>query len=91
MPKVLGRRLLIRPGEREKTFGSLVIPETAQRASQFGYIEAVGDQDPEIDYTFLPGQKVLFSKYAGHEVELDGVDMLVISQSDILLVLPGEG
>jgi chaperonin GroES len=80
----LGMRVLIRPLEKEsKTASGIIIPETAKEKPQQGIIEAVGDLE-EMTTDLSVGDKVLFPKYTGTEIQLDGVDYLIMEESDVL-------
>jgi chaperonin GroES len=87
----LGDRLLIEPAEQEETFagGQLVLPETAKEKPQQGIVLAAGagrlDDDGErIQMDVKVGDRVLFAKYAGTEIKLDGKKLLIMKESDIL-------
>ena len=84
-------RVVIRPLEGEEiTASGLVIPDTAKEKPQEGEVLAVGpgrwDEDGEkrIPVDVATGDRVLYSKYAGTEVKLDGDELLVVSSRDIL-------
>jgi chaperonin GroES len=79
----LGSRVLIRPKEDEesRTGAGLYIPETAKEKPMMGEVIAIGD-DEEIKVKV--GQTVLFPKYTGTEITLDGIDYLVMDAEDIL-------
>ena len=89
----LADRLIVEPVEREETFaGGLVLPETAKEKPQQGIVLAVGpgarDEDGErIKVDVNEGDIVLFAKYAGTEVKLDGKKVLVLKESDVLAVV----
>jgi len=84
--KPLGERVLIRPVEEEnRTSSGLYIPDTAKEKPQTGMVIAIGDEDEEIKVEV--GQKVLFPKYTGTEIKLDGVEHLIMDASDILAVI----
>lgn len=90
----LGDRLLIEPAEQEETFagGQLVLPETAKEKPQQGVVLAAGagrlDEDGErIQMDVKVGDRVLFAKYAGTEIKLDGKKLLIMKESDILGVV----
>jgi chaperonin GroES len=90
----LGDRLLIEPAEQEETFagGQLVLPETAKEKPQQGTVLAAGagrlDEDGErIQMDVKVGDRVLFAKYAGTEIKLDGKKLLIMKESDILGVV----
>lgn len=80
----LGARVLIRPREKEtETASGIILPETAKEKPQQGTIEAVGDEE-EMVTGLAVGDLVLFPKYTGTEIELDGVTYLIMEESDIL-------
>jgi chaperonin GroES len=87
----LGDRVLIEPQEQEETFagGQLVLPETAKEKPQQGVILAAGEGRRDDDGKRVPmdvkvGDKVLFAKYAGTEVKLNGKKLLIMKESDLL-------
>ena len=87
----LGDRLLIEPAEQEETFagGQLVLPETAKEKPQQGTILAAGagrrdDDGKRVEMDVAVGDVVLFAKYAGTEIKLDGKKLLIMKESDIL-------
>ena len=63
----------------------MYIPETAKEKPQTGVVIAIGDEDEEIKVQV--GQKVLFPKYTGTEIKLDGVDHLIMDADDILAIV----
>ncbi|MGB9736191.1 MAG: co-chaperone GroES [bacterium] len=80
-------RVLIRPmEEKEKKLGSIIIPETAKEKPQIGTVEAVGT-DEELQKIVKVGDKIIYGKYSGTEIELDGVNYLIIQKSDLLGVV----
>jgi chaperonin GroES len=80
----LGTRVLIRPLERETTTASgLVLPETAKEKPQQGIIEAIGNEEEMISGLAV-GDKVLFPKYTGTEIQLEGIDYLIMEEADVL-------
>jgi len=80
----LGMRVLIRPLDQESTTASgLYLPETAKEKPQQGLIEAVGDRE-EMFTNLTVGDKVLFSKYSGSEIKLNGTEYLIMEESDVL-------
>ncbi len=90
----LGDRVVVEPIEREETFagGQLVLPETAKEKPQQGSILAVGAGRKDEDGKRIPmdvevGQTVLFAKYAGTEVKIDGKNLLILKESDILAII----
>jgi len=86
-------RVLVKPLEADtKTAGGIIIPDTAQEKPQEGKVVAVGNGKVAEDGKKTPldvkkGDKVLFSKYSGSEVKLDGEDHLIMREDDILAVL----
>jgi chaperonin GroES len=80
-------RVLIKPmEEKEKKQGSIIIPETAKEKPQVGTIEAVGT-DEELQKIVKVGDKVIYGKYSGNEIELDGINYLIVQKADLLGVL----
>jgi chaperonin GroES len=83
-------RVLVRRIEaEEKTAGGIIIPDTAKEKPQEGEIVSVGTGTKAEDGTVTPldvkaGDKVLFGKWSGTEVKLDGEDLLIMKESDIL-------
>ncbi|MCC6615172.1 MAG: co-chaperone GroES [Anaerolineae bacterium] len=87
----LGDRVLVETIEQEETIagGMLVLPETAKEKPQQGKVLAVGagrrdDDGKRIDMDVQAGDTVLFAKYAGTEVKLDGKKLLIMKEADIL-------
>jgi chaperonin GroES len=87
----LGDRVIVEPVEQEETIagGMLVLPETAKEKPQQGNVLAVGagrrdDDGKRIDMDVKVGDRVLFAKYGGTEVKLDGKKLLILKESDIL-------
>ena len=91
--KPLGDRVLIKALEREeKTKSGIVLPDTAKEKPQEGRVIAVGsgkmlDNGTKVALEVQVGQKVIFSKYAGTEVKLDGEEMMILNERDILAVV----
>ena len=80
----LGPRVLIRPLEQESTTASgLYLPETAKEKPQQGLIEAVGDEE-EMLTNLSVGDKVLFPKYSGSEIKMNGTEYLILEESEVL-------
>lgn len=80
----LGARVLIRPLEKEaQTASGIILPETAEEKPQQGTIEAVGDEE-EMMSDLEVGDRVLFPKYTGTEIEIDGVTYLIMEEGDVL-------
>ncbi len=93
MIKPLGDRVVIKVLEKEqKTMSGIVLPDTAKEKPQEGLIMAVGtgkvlDNGQRIALEVKDGDKVIFSKYAGTEVKVDGQDYLILSERDILAIV----
>ena len=91
--KPLGDRIVIKVIEdNEQTTGGIFIPDNAKEKPQKGEVVAVGagkvyDNGQRVAPEVAVGDKVMFSKYAGTEVKIDGVDHLVISERDILAII----
>jgi chaperonin GroES len=89
-------RVLVEPlGAEEKSAGGIIIPDTAQEKPMEGKIVAVGNGYKNDDGKIIPldvkaGDTVLYGKYAGTEVRIDGQDMLIVKESDILAVIEGK-
>jgi chaperonin GroES len=89
----LGDRVLVkRVEEEQKTKGGIIIPDTAKEKPQEGEVIAVGPgaRDDDGDYIALDvkaGDKILFGKWSGTEVKIDGEDLLIMKESDILGVV----
>lgn len=86
------RVLVLRTGEEEKTAGGIIIPDTAKEKPQEGKVIAVGpgkvnDKGEKINLDVKAGDKVLFGKYAGNEIRIDGVEHLIMREEDILAII----
>ena len=86
------RVLVKRVKEEEKTRGGIIIPETAQEKPQEGEVVAVGpgarDEDGErIELDVKVGDRILFGKWSGTEVKVDGEELLIMKESDIMGVI----
>jgi chaperonin GroES len=86
------RVIVLRVDEEEKTKGGIIIPDNAKEKPQEGKVVAVGKGKVGDDGKLQPldvkkGDKVLFGKYAGTEIKLDGEDHLIMREDDILGVL----
>jgi chaperonin GroES len=91
--KPLGDRLVIKPTEQEETTASgLVLPETAKEKPQQGTVIATGpgkrdDDGKRIEMDVKVDDIVLYAKYAGTEIKIDGDKLLILKESDVLAVL----
>lgn len=90
--KPLADRVIIRPLEAEqKTAGGIIIPDAAKEKPQKGEVVAVGpgkvaDNGQKIEMSVKNGDKVLYGKYSGTEVSIEGTDYLIMKESDILAI-----
>jgi chaperonin GroES len=89
--KPLGDRLIVKAIEEEETTASgIVLPDTAKEKPQKGTVVAVGDGawddegEKRIPLDVAEGDEVLYSKYGGTEIKVDGDDLLVLRESDVL-------
>ena len=86
--KPLADRGLIKPAPaEEKTVGGIIIPDSAKEKPLKGEIVAVGNGTKDEEMVVKPGDTVLYGKYAGTELELDGEKYLIMRQSDVLAIL----
>ena len=88
------RLLVKRIAEEEKTKGGIIIPDTAKEKPQEGKVIAVGKGKVNDDGKLIPlqvkvGERILFGKYSGSEIKLDGEEHLIMREEDILGVLEG--
>lgn len=86
------RVLVVRIEEEEKTSGGIIIPDTAKEKPQEGKVIAVGTGKLDEDGKRIPldvkkGDRVLFSKYAGNEIMIDGVEHMIMREDDILAIV----
>lgn len=91
--KPLGNRVVVEPEEQEEiTAGGIVLPETAKEKPQKGTILSVGPGERDEDGKRIPmdvakGDKVLFAKYAGTEIKVEGQKLLILKESDLLAIV----
>ena len=91
--KPLSDRIVVKPEPaEEKTASGIILPDTAQEKPQMGTVMAVGpgkssDSGDIIAMALKKGDKVLYGKYSGTEIKVDGDDVLIMSESDILATL----
>lgn len=90
--KPLADRLIVKPLEEEETTASgIVLPETAKEKPQKGEVLAVGPGSRDDDGNRIPldvsvGDTVMFAKYGGTEVKIDGEELLILRESDVLAI-----
>ena len=91
--KPLSDRIVVKPAPaEEKTASGIILPDTAQEKPQIGTIMAVGpgktsDTGDLVKMSLKKGDKVLYGKYSGTEIAVDGDDVLIMRESDILATL----
>ncbi|MDR0833195.1 MAG: co-chaperone GroES [Candidatus Symbiothrix sp.] len=86
--KPLADRVLVKPAAaEEKTVGGIIIPDSAKEKPLKGKVIAVGNGTKDESMVLKAGDTVLYSKYAGTEIELDGEQFLIMRQSDVLATL----
>lgn len=86
--KPLADRVLVIPAAaEEKTVSGIIIPDTAKEKPLKGEVVAVGKGTKEEEMVVKQGDHVLYGKYAGTEIEIDGVQYLIMRQSDILGII----
>ncbi|WP_196594511.1 co-chaperone GroES [Pectinatus sottacetonis] len=92
MIKPLGDRIVIKVSEGDaKTASGIVLPDTAKEKPQEGEVVAVGsgkvfDNGQKVAPEVKVGDKIIFSKYAGTEIKVDGMNYLIVRESDILAI-----
>ncbi len=93
--KPLGGRVIVEPIEQEEmTAGGIILPETAKEKPQEGKILAAGpgerdDTGKRIAMEVTVGDRVLYAKYSGTEIKMDGKKVLILREADILAVVEG--
>lgn len=86
--KPLADRVLVEPVQAEtKTASGIIIPDTAKEKPQEGTVVAVGPGKKDEPTTVKVGDRVLYGKYAGSELKLDGKDYLIVRESDLLGII----
>ena len=91
--KPLGNRIVVEPIEQEEmTAGGIVLPETAKEKPQKGKVLSIGPGDRDDEGKRIPmdvsvGDTVLFAKYSGTEIKLDGKKLLILRETDLLAIV----
>lgn len=86
--KPLADRVIVESAQaEEKTAGGIIIPDTAKEKPQRGKVVAVGNGKPDEPMTVKKGDMVLYGKYSGTEISLEGNDYLIMKESDILAIV----
>ena len=84
----IGDRVIVEAAAAEtKTAGGLIIPDTAKEKPMKGKVLAVGNGKPDEPMTVKVGDTVLYGKYAGTEIQVDGKDLLIMRESDIYAII----
>jgi chaperonin GroES len=93
--KPLGNRVVVEPTEQEEmTAGGIILPETAKEKPQRGKVLAAGpgdrnDKGDRVAMDVAEGDTILFAKYSGTEIKLDGKKLLILRENDILAIVTG--
>jgi len=86
--KPLQDRVIIKPAPaEERTAGGIIIPDTAKEKPQRGTVVAAGPGKKDEPVTVKQGDTVLYGKYSGTELKVDGEDLLIVRESDILAII----
>ena len=85
--KPLADRVLVLPAQAEEKVGEIIIPDTAKEKPQHGTIVAAGNGTKDEEMVLKEGDEVLYGKYSGTELEVEGTKYLIMRQSDVLAVV----
>ena len=85
--KPLADRVLVQPAPAEEKVGGSIIPDTAKEKPQRGTVVAVGDGTKDDPMVLKDGDTVLYGKYSGTELEVEGEKYLMMRQSDVLAIV----
>ena len=86
--KPLADRVMVKLEKNEaKTAGGIIIPDTAQEKTQQGVVVEVGPGTEKDPITVKAGQKVMYDKYAGTQIKIDGEDHLIVRMADIIAIV----
>ena len=83
----LSDRVLVVPAKAEEVVGGIIIPDSAKEKPLKGTVRAVGNGTKDEEMVVKAGDTVLYGKYAGTEIEVDGEKLLMMCQSDILAIV----
>lgn len=83
----LADRVLIKPAAAEEKIGGIIIPDTAKEKPLKGEIVATGNGTKDEEMVLKVGDRVLYGKYAGQELEFDGEKYMVMRQSDVIAII----
>lgn len=90
--RLLEDRVLVHPQQEEKSLGGIVIPTAAQQKSDSGVVKAVGvgrrdEKGQLVPMSVKVGDKVMYGKYSGTEIKIDGETMMIVNEKDIIGIL----
>ena len=85
--KPLADRVLVLPAPAEEKVGGIIIPDTAKEKPQHGTIVAAGNGTKDEEIILKEGDEILYGKYSGTELEIEGTKYLIMRQSDVLAVV----
>ena len=85
--KPLADRVLVLPAQAEEKVGGIIIPDTAKEKPQHGTIVAAGNGTKDEKMILKEGDEILYGKYSGTELEVEGTKYLIMRQSDVLAVV----
>ena len=86
--KPLADRVLVKPVKAEsKTASGIIIPEAAQEKTQTAIVKAIGPGTEKEPVTVKVGETIMYDKYAGTQIKMDGEDYLIVKQSDIIAII----
>lgn len=85
--KILAGKVLVKPHDADETTASgIIIPDSAKEKPQMGEVVLVGARKKDEEMEVKTGDVVLYGKYGGQELDIDGVDYLLMSQTDVLYI-----
>ena len=85
--KPLADRVLVLPAQAEEKVGGIIIPDTAKEKPQHGTIVAAGNGTKDEEMILKEGDEILYGKYSGTELEVEGTKYLIMRQNDVLAVV----
>ena len=85
--KPLADRVLVLPAQAEEKVGGIIIPDTAKEKPQHGTIVAAGNGTKDEEMILKEGDEILYGKYSGTELEVEGTKYLIMRQSDVIAVV----
>ena len=85
--KPLADRVLVLPAQAEEKVGGIIIPDTAKEKPQHGTVVAAGNGTKDEEMVLKEGDEVLYGKYSGTELEVEGTKYLIMRQLDVLAVV----